>query len=146
MESSEGKKIEKLIDGLAQVVADGFSGFNDKFKQVDKRFDNIDKRFDGVDKRFDGIDAKLKNHDRQFEIINSKLESHDQQFSAINFKLDSMLERIAKVESDIKSIRGVLDDMSFTEIKKIKTNKFLINEVKRLDKEMTMIKKELKID
>ena len=124
METSGEKRIEKLIDGLAEVIAEGFSNFNEKFEV---------------------INSKLEGHDRQFEIINSKLESHDRQFETINYKLDSLLERVGKVESDIKNIRGVLDDMSVLETKSIKTNKFLLAEVKRLDKELARIKKVLKI-
>ncbi|PIU24034.1 hypothetical protein COT12_03235 [Candidatus Berkelbacteria bacterium CG08_land_8_20_14_0_20_39_8] len=117
MEKSETNKIEKLIEGLAEVVADGFGDFRDRFEKIDNRLDGIDNRLDG----------------------------HDEQFKTINYKLDSLIERVDKIDSDIKGIRGALDSFAILDCKNSKTDKFLVSEIKRLDRELRQIKKVLKI-
>lgn len=119
-----------LID-FRDMVAGKFVEHDSFFEQIDGRFEQIDQCFDKMDKRFDSIDQHLASHDAQFEILNQKI--------------DSLTDRVEQIEYEIKSIKSALDLLAENEVDLQKTDKFLIREVKRLDKELILIKKQLKI-
>jgi hypothetical protein len=51
------ESLEKQIEELARMTAEGFTGLrgemDERFEKVDKRFDNVDEKLSGVHRRID---------------------------------------------------------------------------------------------
>lgn len=55
------------MNGLARMVARGFSAVDEKFEQVDKRFEQVNTRLDNIENKL------LINHENRFDRIDDKI-------------------------------------------------------------------------
>lgn len=87
------------------------------FSEMDERFERVYKRFDGVDKRFDRIESRL----------------------------DRLEKRIERIEADIIWIKEILEKHTKM-LKDLSEEKiFIVHRIDRIEKEVELIKKRLKI-
>jgi hypothetical protein len=69
--------LEKKIEELAQITANGFAAvhkeMDERFSKADERYEQIDRRFIKVEERFDTIDQKLERIERT---LDTQIQSH----------------------------------------------------------------------
>ena len=54
------EKLEKKIDDLARITADGFSAMEKRFDGFDDRFEKLEGKLNGFDRRMDAMADQLK--------------------------------------------------------------------------------------
>ncbi|MFZ5391049.1 MAG: hypothetical protein ACOZAJ_02115 [Patescibacteria group bacterium] len=64
---------------LARMIAQGFSGVDDRFNQVDERFRQVDDRFDKIESRLDDMATKhdLARLERKVDVVIDDVLQHD---------------------------------------------------------------------
>ncbi|MDP2648604.1 MAG: hypothetical protein Q8P19_01750 [bacterium] len=88
------------VEGLAVLVAEGFSDVARHFDAVDKRFDAMDKRFDAVDEDLRSIRAELSDIHRRLE----RLEEMGASQAGFAKEIDHLLVRVAKIEKHLRIV------------------------------------------
>lgn len=79
MKKKEVKNSKMSLDKLAMMVANGFSG-------VEQRFDEVDKKLDGVENRLDRVEQRLNNVEQRLDVITDKLSDHRHRISRVERK------------------------------------------------------------
>ena len=63
---------ETEIEGLARMVADGFSSMQ---KYLDERFEAVDERFDVMDERFDRLEIRMERVEKVGQETNRRIDN-----------------------------------------------------------------------
>jgi len=124
MAKNKIETFDQFADQVAGMFRDQNDFLSEKFEQIDERFEKVDERFDRMDDRFDKMDIRLIR---------------------VEDKLDKIDKRLTKVEKDVTWIKEILEKHT-TMLKDLDQERvFIINRVTRLEKELELIKKQLKV-
>ena len=91
--------VNKTIEKLAIMVAEGFSNVDKRFEQVDKRFEQVDKRFEQVDRRFDKVEEDIAELRLEIRGIRQEINDLPDVVDRIYGKtINNLLDRVGVIE------------------------------------------------
>jgi chromosome segregation ATPase len=114
-------KNDMTINQLAELVSNSFT---EQKKHFDKQFALMEQRLDNHDGKFVSIEMKLTEHDKKFDDIGQKLSDHDEKLDRIVTTLDQHTHFLERLDQE---------------------RLFTLEHVKRLEREINVIKVRLNI-